>query len=175
MNPVETFIQRNQIFATEQFKTGLTLMPRLRTLVLGCVDPRVDPADVLGLEPGEAAVIRNVGGRLTPAVRMELSMLQALAKAGGAPAGRFDLIVLHHTDCGIARLEHQRQMLAAFFGIGEDGLSAKAVSDPRASVIADVTALRALPLPPGWVVSGLLYDVNTGRLETVVPPAEGGV
>jgi carbonic anhydrase len=175
MNPVETFIQRNQTFAARDFKAGLTLMPQLRALVLGCMDPRVDPAEVLGLGLGEAAVIRNVGGRLTPAVRMELSMLQTLARAGGAPPGRFDLVVLHHTDCGIVRLEGQRQMLATFFGVGEDELGTKAVGDPRASVIADVAALRALPLPPGWVVSGLLYDVNTGWVETVVSADQGGV
>jgi carbonic anhydrase len=63
-------------------------------------------------------------------------------------------------------------MLARYFGIGEGELKTKAVSDPRAAVAADVAVLRAIPALPGtWLVSGLVYDVATGLVETVVPPA----
>lgn len=171
MDTLETLTRRNRDFAAEKFQPGLTLMPRLRAMIVGCADPRVDPADVLGLESGEAAVIRNVGGRVTPNVLQEIKLLQAVAGAEGAtPGPRFDLIVLHHTDCGITRLEVQRQMLAKFFGIEEENLTDKSVSDPRGSVITDMEALQAAGLPPGWVVSGLLYDVRTGLLETVSLP-----
>lgn len=171
MNPVETLTERNHEFAAHHFDANLTLMPKLRTMIITCADPRVDPAHVLGLEPGETAVIRNVGGRVTPSALRELAMLQAVGRAeGGAPSGRFDIIVLHHTDCGITRLEGRREMLSAFFEVGEEALATKAVSDPRASVVVDVAALRASPLPPGWVVSGMVYDVKTGLVETVVAP-----
>lgn len=171
MNTLELLKLRNQDFATNRFAPHVALMPKLRTMILGCVDPRVDPALVLGLEPGETAVIRNVGGRVTPSVLREIVMLQAVGRAEGVgPGGRFDIVVLHHTDCGITRLEARREMLAAFFEVAEDALQAKSVSDPRLSVAVDVAALRAIPLPPGWVVSGLVYDVNTGLIETIVPP-----
>ena len=63
-------------------------------------------------------------------------------------------------------------MLAGYFGIGEAELEAKAITEPRTSVAVDVASLKANPLLPGeWVVSGLVYDVATGLVEVVVPPA----
>jgi carbonic anhydrase len=63
-------------------------------------------------------------------------------------------------------------MLASYFGIGQEGLLAKAVTDPHAAVAADVATLTAIPaLPLNWLVSGLVYDVTTGLVEMVVPPA----
>ena len=94
--------------------------------------------------------------------------------AGEAPGGggEFHLIVLHHTDCGITRLAGEPAMLAQFFQIAEDAVPAKAVTDPYASVVIDVAFLRTInALPGAWLVSGLVYDVATGRVEIVVPPA----
>jgi len=68
MTVIDTLAERNDDFVRTRFVPGLPMLPRLRTLVVGCVDPRVDPAHVLGLETGDAAVIRNVGGRVTPDV-----------------------------------------------------------------------------------------------------------
>jgi carbonic anhydrase len=63
-------------------------------------------------------------------------------------------------------------MLAQYFQIPEADLKAKSVTDPRAAVAGDVAALRAIPVLPGaWLVSGLVYDVATGRVEVVEPPA----
>ena len=173
MSTVATLTQRNDDFAAHRFGASASLMPTLRTMIIGCADPRVDPAHVLGLENGEAVVIRNIGGRITPATLQTVAMLGAIARAGGANlGGGFNLIVLHHTDCGITRLTGHPDMLAGYFGVAVDELEAKAVTDPRASVAADVAALRANPALPGaWLVSGLVYDVATGRVEAVVPPA----
>jgi carbonic anhydrase len=173
MNTVDILTERNADFAAHEFVAGLPLMPTMGTMIIGCVDPRVDPAHILGLEPGEAVVIRNVGGRITPATLQELGMLAAIPRAAGATAGGpLNLVVLHHTDCGITRLAGSPDMLAGYFGVGAEELRAKAVSDPRAAVAADVAALRATPaLPDNWIVSGLVYDVATGRVETVVAPA----
>ena len=66
MNVIDTLTQRNEAFANSRFSAELKIMPSLKTMIIGCVDPRVDPFDIFGLAPGEAAVIRNVGGRITP-------------------------------------------------------------------------------------------------------------
>jgi carbonic anhydrase len=142
-------------------------------MIIGCVDPRVDPALLLGLKLGEAVVIRNVGGRITPATLQTVRMLNRVALVeGGIPAGEFHLIVLQHTQCGITHLEGDLDMLASYFGIDKEGLKAKAVTDPHAAVAVDVAALKANPALPGnWLVSGLVYDVMTGLVDVVVPPA----
>ncbi|GHO60491.1 carbonic anhydrase [Ktedonobacter robiniae] len=173
MTMLDTLIERNQDFATHHFPRGLSLMPTLRIMIIGCVDPRVDPAHLLGLQPGEAVVIRNVGGRITPATLQTMGMLSRIAQGeGGPPAGAFHLIVLQHTHCGIAHLQGQPALLASYFGIDQEALAAKAVTDPHAAVAVDVAALKANPALPGnWLVSGLVYDVTIGLVEVVVPPA----
>jgi carbonic anhydrase len=173
MTTLETLIERNHDFAEQQFTSGLPIMPTLRTLVISCADPRVDLAHVLGLEPGEALVLRNIGGRITPSTLQAMGMLQAIAQVEGMlpPRGSFNLMVLHHTDCGITRLESKPELLADYFGIDPAEVSAKAVSDPHAAVAIDVATLKALNvLPKGWLISGLVYDVATGTVEVVVPP-----
>jgi carbonic anhydrase len=80
------------------------------------------------------------------------------------------MVILHHTDCGITDLAAYPEMLAEYFGIPAAELESKAVMDPRASVAIDVDIIKQA-LPPGLPVSGLVYDVHTGLIETVVPPA----
>ncbi len=173
MTTLDTLTQRNADFAAHRFVVGLPMMPTLRTMIIGCVDPRVDPANLLGLDPGEALVIRNIGGRITPAALQTMAMLQTIAQVQGAnPGGGFHLLVLHHTDCGITRLEGKPDMLAGYFGIGKAELEAKAVPNPRTSVAVDVATLRTnRALPDDWLVTGLVYDVATGLVEVVVPTA----
>ncbi len=172
MTTLDTLLERNQDFAAHHFLKDLSMMPRLRTMIIGCVDPRVDPAHVLGLDLGEAIVIRNVGGRITPATLSTLGMLGGIAQRGGGPPTGLHLVVLQHTQCGIAHLEGQPDLLASYFGIGKEDLPAKAVTDPHAAVAVDVATLKAIPaLPVNWLVSGLVYDVATGLVEVVVPPA----
>ncbi|HEY0753694.1 MAG TPA: carbonic anhydrase [Ktedonobacteraceae bacterium] len=172
MTAFDTLVERNQDFAAHHFPGELPLMPTLRTIIISCVDPRVDPAHLLGLQPGEAVVIRNVGGRITPATLQTMGMLNRIAqREGGPPTGAFHLIVLQHTQCGIAHLAEQPAMLAGYFGIDQEGLTAKAVSHPQTAVAVDVAALKANPaLPATWLVSGFVYDVTTGLVEVVVPP-----
>ncbi len=173
MTTLDILKKRNHDFATHRFDAGLTLMPTLRTMIISCVDPRVDPAHALGLEPGEAVVIRNIGGRITPATLQTMALLRTISQVEGVnPRGRFDLVVLHHADCGITRLEGKPDLLASYFGIDTAELESKAVLNPRAAVAVDVAILKANSLLPGeWAVSGLVYDVTTGLVETVVAPA----
>lgn len=116
-------------------------------------------------------MIRNVGGRITPATLQTIGMLSRIAQGeGGNPAGPFHLIVLQHTQCGITRLEGNPDLLASYFGIGHEGLAIKAITDPHAAVAVDVAALKANPALPGsLLVSGLVYGVTTGLVEVVVP------
>src|SRR5258708_13718684 len=147
-------------------------MPTLRAMIIGCVDPRVDPALLLGLGLGEAVVIRNVGGRITPGTLQTMRMLNRVAQGeGGNPAGEFHLIVLQHTQCGITRLEGDPDMLASYFGISKEGLKAKAVDSPHAAVAVDVAALNANPALPGtWLVSGLVYHLPPALVLVFCPP-----
>jgi carbonic anhydrase len=138
-----------------------------------CADPRVDPATVLGLGLGDALIIRNLGGRFTPDTLQTMAALGTIARAEGAsPGPGWNLVVLHHTDCGITRLGEHAGLLAGVFGIDPADLHSKAVGDPVAAVAADVAAIKANPfLPASFLVSGLVYDVATGLIDVVVPPA----
>lgn len=188
MNTLDTLVQRNHDFATHRFVAGLTMRPSLQTIIISCADPRVDPVHVLGLEPGEAVVLRNVGGRVTPGTLQLLQLLALLqqsptgaspAGAGspagdnaGSPSAPFNLVVLQHTHCGITRMAGNTTLMTDYFGIPPAALPAKAILDPRAAVVVDVTTLRSIPDVPGAiVVSGLVYDTETGLVDVVVPPA----
>lgn len=183
MNTIDTLLERNREFATHRFVAGLPMRPTLQTLIISCADPRVDPVHLLGLEPGEAVVMRNVGGRVAPGTVQLLRMLLQIPNVSpgtstpSAPAGDnagspFHLIVLQHTDCGITRLASNSALMAAYFGISPAELPSKAILDPRAAVASDVAALRAIPdLPATLLVSGLVYDTETGLVAVVVPPA----
>ena len=181
MSNLDSMLERNKNFAAQQSAAG-TLMPslqqatpNLKAMIIGCADMRADPAHLLGLKPGEALVLRNIGGRITPVLLEELGMLGRIGEVLGQPAGgggEFHLIVLHHTDCGITRLTGDPAMLAHYFQIAEGQVEAKAVPDPRASVAVDVALLRTIPaLPAQWLLSGIVYDVSTGLVEVVVPPS----
>lgn len=172
MTAIDTLKERNHDFATHQFSSDLTMLPTLRTMIISCVDPRVDPTHVLGLKLGEAIVIRNIAGRITPATFQTMAMLQTIAQTQGVnPGSGFNIIVLHHTDCGITHLTEKTDMLASYFGIDKTQLEEEAISDPRAAVAIDVAAIKANPrLPRDWAISGLVYDVKTGLVETVVSP-----
>ena len=182
MNSFDSLLKRNHEFAAQQTAAD-TLMPSLpralpnvKAIIIGCADMRVDPAHVFGIEPGEAVVIRNIGGRITPGLLEQLGLLGRIGEVAGkipGGGGEFHLIVLQHTDCGITRLTGDPPMLAHYFQIQEAELTKKALTDPRAAVAADVAFLRAIPaLPNEWFISGLVYDVATGLVEIVVPPAQ---
>lgn len=175
MNFAETLIQRNAEFAKSDFEVGLKILPSQRTMILGCVDPRVDPMDVLKLQRGEAAVIRNVGGRVDPAFLETMDILLTVSKAGGEEVGKgWSLVVLQHTKCGIKGCYHHAPaLLAKQMRVDESDLVKLEIDDPYKAVAIDVEALRSnKSLPGDFTVSGLVYDVDTGLIETVVPPSQ---
>ena len=168
-------LERNRSFA-EQFEAGdLTIRPRMSTIILTCVDARVDPAHLFGLGLGEAVVIRNAGGRITPAVVGDLSVLGVLAaNMPGGSAMQPELVVIHHTDCGMSRLANPAilEQVATRLSLNVDEVVAMAITDPAISVENDVERLRQTPgAPDQLVVSGFIYDVSSGTITQVVPPA----
>jgi carbonic anhydrase len=178
MNHLDVMLKRNKQYAAQQSEPGALMpqsLPNVKAVIIGCADMRVDPAHVLGIKPGEAVVMRNIGGRITPGLLEQLGMLGRIGEVAGAipgGGGEFHLIVLHHTDCGITRLAKDTSMLAHYFQLQEREVEAKSILDPHAAVAVDVAALRAIPALPGeWLISGLVYDVATGLVEVVVPAA----
>jgi carbonic anhydrase len=128
MNNLDRLLQRNKEFAVQEAAADalmpslLRAMPNVKAIIIGCADMRADPAHVLGTKPGEAVVLRNIGGRVTPGLLEELGMLGRIgAVAGETPGGggEFHIIVLQHTDCGMTRLAGDPAMLAHYFQIQE--------------------------------------------------------
>jgi carbonic anhydrase len=180
MSYLDLTLERNKNFAAEQSAAGGLMslpraLPKVKAIIIGCADMRVDPSHVLGIEPGEAVVMRNIGGRTTPGLLEQLGLLGRIGQVAGeipGGGGEFHLIVLQHTDCGITRLVGDPALLTHYFQVQEGELKGKSVSDPRTAVAIDVTALKAIPALPGeWLISGLVYDVATGLVEIVVPAA----
>jgi carbonic anhydrase len=181
MNYFDSMLQRNKDFAAQQSAEGTLMaslpraLPNVKAIIIGCADMRVDPAHVFGVKPGEAVVMRNIGGRITPGLLEQLGLLGRIGEVAGqipGGGGDFHIIVLQHTDCGITRLAGDTDKLGRYFQIQEGDLRTKAVTAPRAAVAVDVATLRTIPaMPSQWLVSGLVYDVATGLVEVVVPPA----
>jgi carbonic anhydrase len=167
--------ERNRNFASGFSAGDLPMRPRMWAVVLTCLDARVVPAAFLGLELGDAFVIRNAGGRVTSALAQDLAILSGLGAhmpSGAQPP--LELILVRHTNCGMARLAGPpvQQDVAERLGISEEEVAALAVTDEAATVRADIEQLRAMDrLPDGLVVSGHVYDVATGVLEEIVPPS----
>ncbi|CAN5167968.1 carbonic anhydrase [soil metagenome] len=171
----------NAVFRAQGEYREAPMRPRRSMLIVGCADPRVDPEKVLGLRLGDAAVIRNIGGRVTAPTRATiagLGQVGARSAEGAAPdeqpgegATGLDVVVMHHTDCGILRLNRDPIALAGYLGTDDVQLAAMHVTDPYASVAYDVAELRRLELP-GVRVWGLVYDVGTGLVELEVSAEE---
>ena len=170
MTRLDAVRDRNDAFATSGGHREATIMPRLSLMVLTCLDPRVDPAAFLGVGLGEAAVMRNAGGRVTPAVLADLAFLADLAAGAVQEGPLFEVAVIHHNQCGTAALADRQiaERVADATGGDAEALAASAVLDSVATVREDVERLRSAPAIPGRVsVSGHVYDVTTGRLTTV--------
>lgn len=172
MPVIETLIERNADFVRQHFTPNMPLSTALGITVIGCLDPRVDPAYVLGLKQGDAAIIRNIGGRVNPATLRELELIGSLPKRLGAPiiAQGMHIVVLHHTNCGITLLAKDPTELAPYFDVEPEDLHKKAVLDPFTAVKIDTDLLKQeANVPAGTVVTGLVYDIATGQISVVVP------
>ena len=172
MTRMTPLLERNDQFARNYTPMALGL-PAAQVLVVTCLDHRVNPAIILGLRLGDAPVIRNAGGRVTPAVIDDIAFLGYLAGqlfSGQIAADRlFEVAVIHHTQCGTGLLADPsfRQQTAEATGLSEAALEASAVADPFITVKSDVERLLSSPLlAPKVSVSGHVYDIATGRVTT---------
>lgn len=167
---------RNRAFAAAGGYQGAVVFPKLRLFVITCLDPRTDPAHFLGLELSDAMVVRNAGGRATPDVIADVALIAQIAESAIAEGPLFEVAVIHHNQCGTATLaadDFRSRYASRISADDESVLRERAVLDPALTVAADVALLRASPAIPSRVaVSGHVYDVLTGLVQTVIP-AEG--
>ena len=164
-------LERNQAFAAARGHEGATVLPNLNVMVVTCLDPRVEPAAILGLGLSDAMVVRNVGGRVTDDVVNDVAFIGQLAELMIPDGPLFEVAVLHHTQCGSGALADDtfRGRYAARTGTDPEAWRSHAVLDPRATVRTDVERLRAAAaLSDRVTVTGHVYDVETGLVETVV-------
>ena len=171
MHSRKDLLQRNQLY-TETFAGGeLPIQPRFGQLIVSCIDARADPAHYLGLEPGDAAVMRTLGGRVTDGVEQDIAVVANLLAAIGESGERgLDVLIVHHTDCGLERLadEGRRSKLSRMSGIDESVFDALAIHDHDAALKKDVLRLRnSKILPESVTVSGYLYHHESGALTEV--------
>jgi carbonic anhydrase len=164
MSTINELLEANKAYAQSFDKGDLPMPPARQVAIVACMDARLHPAKFLGLELGDAHVIRNAGGRASDdAIRSLIISSQLL--------GTKEFAVIHHTDCGM--LTFSNEDMVAKLGEEAGAIDFLPFSDNEASVREDVEKIRNSPLiPDGIPVSGYIYDVNTGALQTVVG-AEG--
>jgi len=172
MTKMTPLLENNQRFAKDYTPVPLA-PPASQVVVVTCLDHRIDPAKLLGLERGDAVVVRNAGGRITQSVIEDVAYLAFLGgqvfNAGGTPETLFEVAIVHHTQCGTGFLADPAflQKAAGATGISEAALEASAVPDPHATVGTDVERLLASPLlSPKVSVSGHVLDLETGLVTT---------
>jgi carbonic anhydrase len=174
------YLERNEKFAATGAKDGvpeIPFIPHRQLYIITCIDPRVEPAAIVGAGLGEAIVARNVGGRVTPAVIKDAAWILHLHENVTPDADWFEFAVIHHTDCGsgLFARDELRAGYVARGGWDDETASAMAVTEPAGTVAEDVWRLRAAPeLQPAIKnirIGGYAYDVRTGRITTVVEPS----
>jgi carbonic anhydrase len=164
-------LERNRAFATAGRHQGAVVFPNLRLFVITCLDPRVDPAHFLGLALSDAIVVRNVGGRVTPEVINDVAFIGQVTENIMPDGPMFEIAVVHHTQCGTGALANDafRHRYAERIGADESTLRDHAVLDPATTVTRDVERLRSADAISARIsVSGHVYDVVTGLVETII-------
>lgn len=161
MSTAKEFEQANEKYASNFKKGDLALPPARKVAVVVCMDARIDPARALGLEEGDAHVIRNAGGRASDALRSVIISQQLL--------GTREIVVIHHTDCGMLtfRDEELREKLKDTTNVSADHFAFLPFSDLPKSVKEDVEFFKSSPYVLDVPVTGYIYDVKTGKIEKV--------
>jgi carbonic anhydrase len=167
VSEMEAILRANRAYAVEHGTQDVPLRPARKLVVLTCMDARIQLFPVLGLQLGDAHVIRNAGGRASDDAIRSLVVSTNLL-------GTREIVVMHHTDCGMNSTTDAgiRHHLLAHLGQdpGED-MVFLTFPDLEQSVRDDVERIRASPLlPPDITVSGLVFDVATGVAHPVDTP-----
>ena len=162
MSVVDEFLHANEQYAANFKKGDLPLPPGRKVAVLACMDARLDPARILGLEEGDAHVIRNAGGRAADALRSLVISEQLL--------GTNTIVILHHTDCGMLTFTDDviHDKVKHDLHADADHIAFLPFKDLDQSVRDDITFLRSSSLIPESIeIRGFVYDVKTGKLHSI--------
>ena len=159
---------RDLLSANEKFVSGfeyseLTGTARKGLAIVTCMDSRISPLAVVGMEPGDAKILRNAGARVTEDVLRTLVLASYLL-------GVNRVLVMPHTDCRMASADEAtiHATIKDQFGVDTRSLEFRTVSDQRSALAIDVTRIRSYPLlQKGLSVAGAIYNVSTGQLEPV--------
>ena len=167
MGPFDELVRANDRYVAAGEHRSLPVRPARRLAVLTCMDSRIAAFPALGLDLGDAHVIRGAGARVTDDV------LRSLALSTHA-LGTRAVVVIGHTDCGLHDPDGTlTERLAATMGHPPEDRDWSAFDDPRQSVADDCQRLLTWPdRPDGFMLAGYLLDIEDGRLHEVVAPTE---
>ena len=145
MSELLALYERNKQSA-EHFTSGaLGIKPKLNTIILTCLDARVDPAHFFGLQPGEALVMRNGGCRVTGSVERDLAYVWTLISiTAGVDVPPLSLALIHHVDCGLERIANlqARKAVSARSGLTLPFLDEIAISSHEDAIKYDLERLK---------------------------------
>ena len=160
----EEFLTANQEYAQAFDKGALPMPPARHVAVVTCMDARLHPEKFLGLDVGDAHVIRNAGGRASEDAIRSLVISERLL-------GTTEIVVIHHTDCGMVTFTNQQlaDKIKQDLGVDVKGRDFLPFTDLEQSVRDDVATLRQSPLIPQNIsIAGAIYDVRSGKLQEVI-------
>jgi carbonic anhydrase len=160
----DELLAANETYAGAFDRGDLPMPPARKVAIVTCMDARLHPEKFLGLDVGDAHVIRNAGGRASQDALRSLTISQRLL-------GTTEIVVIHHTDCGMMTFANEDLVAKIRSDLGADasGWDFLPFSDLEASVRVDVQTLRDSPFIPREIpISGAIYDVRSGRVTEVV-------
>ena len=163
MTATDELIRNNETYAADFDKSKLPMPPATHVAVVACMDARLDPARALGLEEGDAHVIRNAGGLATDDALRSLVISRTLL-------GTQEAFVIGHTDCGMETFTNDQIHAKLHDELGADASAVDFEPFPHVheSVAASVRRLRDSDLvPDDYPIRGFVYDVKTGRIDEV--------
>ena len=141
----------------------LTGTARKGLAIVTCMDSRISPLDVVGMQAGDAKILRNAGARVTEDVLRTLVLASYLL-------GVTRVLVMPHTDCRMAISDEAsiHATIKSQFGVDTSSLEFRTSSNQRESLVEDVARIRSYPLlHKGVSVAGAIYNVSTGQLEPI--------
>jgi carbonic anhydrase len=162
---LDDLLAANRTYAANFALAGVAPAAARRFALVTCMDTRIEPLGIFGLRPGDAKIIRNGGGRVTPDVLRSLVLATSFL-------GVEEIAVMQHTRCALADRSDDdvRADLPADRRAVADQWQFGGMPDPDAALLADVQLVRACPLlPAGVTVEGWRYDVDSGIVSRVVP------
>lgn len=161
MSVIDELVRSNEAYARSFGQGDLPRPPSKKIAVVACMDARLDVHKILGLQAGEAHVIRNAGGVVTEDVIRSLVISQRLL-------GTREIVILHHTDCGMLTFsdDQVKRQIEEEVGI-RPPFALEAFPDLEQDVRQSIARLKASPFVPHKNALGFIYDVRTGRLRAV--------